>query len=108
MCPFNAGIFLNFLWHRLHSTGFDSDFPEVELTGDAELFPVEPDVEQVVETFDWGLSAPLPVLFVLCWLIYNKNNKLSQNNYKINIFSNECKQMYKIKRKSIEINAYIK
>lgn len=24
MCPFKAGIFLNFRWHRLHSTGFNS------------------------------------------------------------------------------------
>lgn len=58
-------MFLNFLWHKLHSTGFDSGLLEVELTGDAEELAVEADV-QVVETFDCGLSAPLPVLFVLC------------------------------------------
>lgn len=24
MCPLSAGMFLNFLWHKLHSTGLGS------------------------------------------------------------------------------------
>lgn len=51
MCPLRAGIFLNFLWHRLHSTGFGSVLLVVQLE----------DVV-VVETLVWRLETLVVVL----------------------------------------------
>lgn len=69
MCPLRAGIFLNFLWHRLHSTGFDSvvclfaTVIVVEVGAGVVLAAQE--VLVVVVTFAGGLKAPLDIVLVL-------------------------------------------
>lgn len=78
-------MFLNFLWQRLHSTGFCSGLPVVELTGDV--------VGVVVVTLACGLGAPLEIVLFdelcCCWLPceqkVDQNRKITlQNITKVN------------------------
>lgn len=62
MCPFSAGIFLNFLWHRLHSTGFCSGLFALEFVDDVVVVVVTLVCEFVLDAL-----LPFDLFDAFCW-----------------------------------------